>query len=227
MRNKIIVFDIDDTLYNEIDYVKSGFKEVEKFIEEKYKIKNTFEDLITLFKESPKNVFNRFFELHDISYTNEEILNIIDIYHKHSPIINLSENVIDTLKELKNNYILAVVSDGNYKVQEKKCRALNLGSYFEKIILTDKLGKEYWKPSKLPFEILSKDFNIDLEKMFYVGDNPNKDFYISQYGIKTIRYYNKNGIYYNDDYKDGIKENYKINNIRELIALLAKIEKLS
>ena len=45
MKNKLIVFDIDDTLYNEIDYVESGYKVVSKYIEKKYNKKNIYNKL--------------------------------------------------------------------------------------------------------------------------------------------------------------------------------------
>ena len=38
MKIKVIVFDLDDTLYDEIEYVKSCFKEVSNYFSYKFKI---------------------------------------------------------------------------------------------------------------------------------------------------------------------------------------------
>ena len=223
MKNQLIVFDIDDTLYNEVDYVKSGYREIANYIEKKHHLTYIYDELLELFKQSSKNVFNRLFELLNIPYTSEDVMHLVNIYHDHIPNIQLSEEVKDTLLKLKEDYLLAIVSDGNYHVQKLKCEALKLKQYFSKIILTDELGKEYWKPSRLAFDILAREYQIPMENLFYVGDNPNKDFYISQYGIKTIRYYNKEGIYFYDDYKENIKEDYRIDSINELIRLFHQI----
>jgi putative hydrolase of the HAD superfamily len=37
----IIVFDLDDTLYEEITYVRSGFKAVANYLSKNYKIETT------------------------------------------------------------------------------------------------------------------------------------------------------------------------------------------
>ena len=67
---KAVVFDLDDTLISEKEYIKSGFKEISKIIEEKYKldIDNIYKELIELSSNSTKNVFNRFLDNHKIQY---------------------------------------------------------------------------------------------------------------------------------------------------------------
>ena len=220
MKSKLIIFDIDDTLYNEIDYVKSGYKFVSKYIEEKYNKKNIYNLLLELFKESPRNVFNRLFEKLNIDYKNDDIMYLVNLYRNHMPNIRMSIETINVLEKLRKKYNLAVVSDGNYNTQKMKCEALGLSDYFDKIILTDKYGKEYWKPNKKAFELLKDEFDIDYEEMLYIGDNPNKDFYLSVYGIKTVRLYNKKGIYYYDGYKDSIKEICSINVLNDILDVL-------
>ena len=225
MKNKLIVFDIDDTLYNEIDYVKSGYKKVSEYIENKYNQKNIYDELINLFNKSSKLVFNRLLDKLSINYTDCDIKYLVDLYQNHKPNIVLSQEVINTLNELKKEYKLAIVSDGNYNTQYLKCQALKLDKYFDEIILTSKYGKDYYKPSRKSFDLLSSKYGIDLSEMYYVADNPNKDFYISKYGIKTVRYYNKLGIYYNDEYLDNIQEDYSINYIGQIKEILQSVKK--
>jgi len=58
---KALLFDLDDTLYNEKIFIKSGFKEVAKFINNKFNIgkKNIFKILIDVFDEGIReNIFN-------------------------------------------------------------------------------------------------------------------------------------------------------------------------
>ena len=44
MKIKVIVFDLDDTLYDEIEYVKSCFKEVSNYFSYKFKIDKSLSD---------------------------------------------------------------------------------------------------------------------------------------------------------------------------------------
>ena len=220
MKTKLIIFDIDDTLYNEIDYVKSGYKVVSKYIEEKYNKINIYNQLLRIFNVSSKNVFNRLLDELNVDYSNDDVLFLVELYRNHKPDIKLSNDTIDTLTELRKKYKLAVVSDGNYNTQKLKSEALELEKYFDEIILTDEYGKDYWKPSIKAFELLATNFDVKLEEMLYIGDNPNKDFYISKYRIKTVRLYNKKGIYYHDNYKDNIIEKFRINRIEEIRTIL-------
>lgn len=214
---KAIVFDLDDTLYDEIDYVKSGYYEVSKFIEKKYNIKNTNEIMWELFEESNKNIFNRLFEKLNIDYSIDDVNILIRIYKEHIPNIKLKDGAIQVLQFLKSKNIkTGIISDGTYITQENKIKSLNLEKYVDYIILTDSLGKKYWKPNRKSYDIMAKKFNIKLNEMIYVGDNPNKDFYCGKYGIITVRIYNKKGIYKKSLYLKDIKENITISNLYEL-----------
>lgn len=220
MKNKLIVFDIDDTLYDEIDYVKSGYRAVADYVEKKYGVQDIYDRLMTLFAKSPKNVFNRLLDELSNRYDDSEVIDLVNTYRRHKPDIKLSHEISDTLNILKNKYYLAVVSDGNYETQKLKCESLGLDEFFNAIVLTDRYGKDYWKPSRKPFDILSNKFGIKLNDMYYVGDNPAKDFYLSIYGINTVRFYNPNGVHFAEKYKDNIVEKYRIDKISGIIELL-------
>ena len=217
---KAIIFDLDDTLYNEVDFVKSGYKVISKKISKDYNIKESliYEKLITLFNKSSKNVFNRLLDDLSIKYDTNYINELITLYREHYPNIKLTNEVIEILTNLKSKgYVLGIISDGNYITQKNKCDALKLNKYFDEIILTDKYGKEYWKPNPYTFKLFIKKFKLYEENIIYIGDNPKKDFYIKQYlNIKTTRLYNPKGVYYKEEYLEGIKEDYKITKISEI-----------
>lgn len=83
------------------------------------------------------------------------------------------------------------------------------------------MGREYWKPHPKAFEILKEKFDVEFNEMAYVGDNPEKDFYISKIiPVKTVRIYREDGVYKNNYYLNNIKENYSIQNLHELIMKL-------
>lgn len=225
---KLVIFDIDDTLYLEKKFVKSGFFECSLLISDRYKMckEYVYNKLIKLFEISSKNIFDRFFLEEGISIGIEEINELIDRYRFHMPNIKSSDknvNLLDFFKEKK--YKLAIVSDGNYLTQSNKVKALGLEKYFDKIILTDELGKEYWKPSIFPFQILREELNIDYSEMVYIGDNPKKDFYISHLlKIITIRYVNPDQIYFKESYLENIKENYRVSNLEDIIKVIEEVK---
>ncbi len=113
----------------------------------------------------------------------------------------------------KSNINIGIITDGYAASQRKKLRAIKAENYFDNIIVTDELGREYWKPNPKAFELMKEKMNIDYREMVYIGDNPQKDFYISHiFPINTVRIL-RNGVYSGEDYYKEIKEDIRINNL--------------
>ncbi|MGU9332072.1 HAD family hydrolase [Clostridium perfringens] len=222
---KAIVFDLDDTLISERDYIKSGFKVVSNYIEGKYSIdqKKVFNKMEELFKKSTKNVFNRTLEHFKIKYEKEDILKLISIYRNHVPDIKFFDDVIPTLEELrKRGYKLGIITDGYKETQNRKLNALKCREFFDEIIITDELGREYWKPHEKSYKLISEKLDIKPEEYIYVGDNSIKDFVnAKKIGVKTILIKRDLGIYSNNITNKDYMADYEIS---ELKSLLNKIE---
>lgn len=217
---KAIVFDLDDTLFPEYDYVCSGFRCVAEYIQTKYAIKDDiYSIMLDLFSKDKNKVYNRVLEYYGIAYNTQEIQELIEVYRTHKPSnLHFFDGVESTLKELrKQGYKLGVITDGREYTQQSKIDALGLKDLVDEIIITDSLGGEqYRKPNPLAFEIMADKLNVKYEEMAYVGDNPQKDFAISAiYPIYTIQVLSK-GIYKDSDYLKGIKPNGIIKNIKDL-----------
>ena len=217
---KAVIFDLDDTLISENEYIKSGFNVVAKYIHQQYgkEQKDIYKELIQLYKNDSKNVFNRWFDKNKIKYKDVEIKEIINIYRCHKPNIKFYNDVIPTIKELKKRKIkIGIITDGYIQTQKAKLEAINAKDLFDEIIITDELGKEFWKPHPKAFELIKKKMGVGFEEMIYIGDNPEKDFYIgSIYPINCIRICRNDSIYKNNNYKNGTKEKYKIENLEEI-----------
>lgn len=221
---KAIVFDLDDTLISEIDYIKSGFKYVSKIISDRYKLDNNevYEVMRELFKESSKNVFNRVLDNFNIKYKKEEVLYLVKEYREHKPNIEFYKDVIPTINKLRNNgYKLGIITDGYKETQNKKIDVLNCKTLFDEIIITDELGKEYWKPHERSYKLMSKKLNVDLSEMVYIGDNEAKDFVTANLlGVKTIRIERINGIYKENLLSNRYKAKYKLDCLEDLLYFL-------
>ncbi len=217
---RAVIFDLDDTLISENKYIESGYQHIANLLSNRYN-KDTmelYEMLMKLFKSSSKNVFNRLLDNLEIDYTKENIMALVNEYRNHTPDINYFDDVLPCLEHLKSKGIkIGVITDGYANAQRKKIEALKAENHFDKIIITDELGRDYWKPHPKPFEMMKEALNIDFNEIIYIGDNPMKDFYISNlYPIKTIRLLRENGVYTSAEYYKNIKEDFKVNSLSEL-----------
>lgn len=206
---KAVIFDLDDTLFPELDYVKSGFYAISEY----YNNKNLFNKLNDLFKIDKRNVYQR------AGFTEEECNKCIDIYRLHFPDISLNSEVLELLSELKNRgYYLGIITDGRPIGQRNKIKALGLDKIMDKIIVTDELGgDEFRKPHPKAFELMKEAFQVEFDEMMYVGDNPKKDFFIgSIYPIHTVRLLHP-GIYDSVEYYNNIKEKKCIHRLCEIL----------
>lgn len=190
---KAVVFDLDDTLYNEIDYVKSGFNAVAKALPE---IKNASERLFELFlrKEKPIDTL-----LEENGIFSENVKDkCVNAYRMHMPKISLSREVETLLIKLKKrNLKMGVITDGRPEGQRAKIKALKLEKFVDDIIVTDELGgTEFRKPNPEAFRIMCQRLSVEYFEMCYVGDNILKDFIAPcKLKMKSIYYKNPNGLY--------------------------------
>lgn len=213
---KAVVFDLDDTLYPEKEYVKSGFKKVAEILDEN--IAETEEQLWHAF-ENGENAIDSVLKTKGIC--SDEIKNkCLCEYRYHTPSIHFYEGVEETLKALKEKGIkIGVITDGRPEGQRAKIKALGLEKMVDEIIITDELGGvRFRKPDDISFRIMQKRMNVNFTEMVYVGDNLNKDFIAPlQLGMQACYYENKDGLYYNKQLiRDNIK---KISEISEVLGL--------
>ncbi|MFL2077346.1 HAD family hydrolase [Marinilactibacillus psychrotolerans] len=217
---KAVIFDLDDTLISEKEYIKSGYRHVAGIIEDRFAMdkKQVFNELMSLFKVSPLNVFNRLYDKYQIEYSKEMILDLVKEYRGHLPDIQFYNDVIPCLSELKKSGVkVGIITDGYAIAQRQKLKAIQADEYFDEIIVTDELGREYWKPHPKAFELMKEKFRVNFEEMIYVGDNPEKDFYISKiYPIKTVRII-RGGVHREKSYLEGIKASTTVNNLKNFI----------
>ena len=122
----IIVFDLDEVLYDEKTYVISGFRTVSEFLEKDEAIpkKIIFEYLKRRLKNCRERILNDLLDNFRI-YSQKNLKKCISVYRTHTPKIKLYSDAKDCLKRLKN-YPLYIVTDGNKIVQKNKIKALNL-----------------------------------------------------------------------------------------------------
>jgi len=206
---KGVIFDLDDTLYSEKEYVKSGYKAVSDYLGGGYE-----EKLWSHFVEGKPPID----ELLKALGREGEKAKVLSIYRSHKPDIHLYPGVTEMIEELKARGIkVGLITDGRPEGQRKKLEALGLD--VDDVIVTDELGGiQFRKPCDIAFRILMTRWRLNPADIVYVGDNPVKDFQAPlQLGMRSIWFRNADGIY-QDTNKDS---EWTVRNISELkVALL-------
>lgn len=185
----IVVFDMDDTLYDEITYVESGFRTVCDFLHQTFKApkQKCFELMMKELKKNGRGkIFNVALEKYGI-LNKTNIRKCVSIYRTHTPDIELNKEAIDCFKRF-HDYPKYVVTDGNKIAQGRKVDALGLKQMMKKVFITHQYGLSSSKPSPYCFFKIMEMENSNPQNIVYIGDNPNKDFVgIKPLGFKTIR----------------------------------------
>jgi putative hydrolase of the HAD superfamily len=186
----IIVFDLDDTLYQEISYVQSGLKAVANEIAKKYNLDSNViykEALDILEKSGRGGVFDSLLNNYGY-YTKREVQRLVSIYRLHYPKISIGSMEMKALKLCGKESNLYLVTDGNKYVQAKKIESLGIESIFKHIFITHRFGLDAAKPSLKCFEMIRKLENVSWGELIYIGDDPNKDFInLKKAGAITVR----------------------------------------
>lgn len=214
---KAVIFDLDDTLFSELQYVKSGFRAVaEKLSDSPRTCESYTDEMNALFKENALNVFDRFCLIHRDK--NFSVSQAIADYRNHFPDIRPFDDVIPCLKSLhKNGLKLGLITDGRESTQKLKIEALQIRDYLDEIIITDALGGAVFrKPNPVSYEIICKRFEITFSQALYVGDNPAKDFLIGSRGLRTVRIIRNESLYAQNEYAQNAKETFTVESLKEI-----------
>ena len=211
----VVLFDLDDTLYDETDYVKSGFAEAARLAAGELSGR-TEEELFGFLWEAYQSGRAPVDELADLLYKErrdgplpEEIKRILlSAYRDHAPEIRLKDGAEAVLSALSERGIrIGIVTDGRPGGQRAKLKALGLSDdpRIAEVISTDELaggsgrGRIFRKPNPLAFEIMRARFGTAFCRMAYVGDNAGKDFIApARLGMKCILLRNPRGLYQRD-----------------------------
>jgi putative hydrolase of the HAD superfamily len=210
----ILIFDLDDTLYDERTYVNSGLKAVAKYGQEKfgwdaaasYKyMKEVLE------KDGRGQVFDSWLAANG-KISRSLVMKCVKVYRHHNPELHISPQIQNLLVKLFPKYQLYLVTDGHKVVQQKKVEALNISKFFRKVMITHRYGIRNSKPSIYCFYRIREMEQCEWNEMVYIGDNPAKDFVnLNPLGITTVRV--KTGMYRNVIAEPGYDAQISIENI--------------
>ena len=191
MTLKAVVFDLDDTLYDSKKYFSSAFKQIARFLANRFSPpeEQVLETLWSVFLSKgslyPK-LFNDVLAFYNLD--NPDCLKtLVDMFH-NAPVdsLTLYEDVKNVLPWLALRYRLGLITNGYPEMQRRKVMALGLDRLFQVQIYTAEFGKP--KPDKFGYQHAVTIVNVKPEECVYVGDNPFVDFTgAKEVGMYTVR----------------------------------------
>lgn len=164
-----VIFDLDDTLYKERDFVISGFRVVAELVAGQ-EANALHERMVQLFDQRAGDVLEIVRQEFAIETDKSQLIQTI---REHQPSIRLSNELKQLLTSLtEKGHPLGLITDGRSVTQRNKIRALSLQSWINEIAISEEVGAE--KP--LPKSFLRMQETFSGHPLAYVGDNLRKDF---------------------------------------------------
>lgn len=224
---KVIVFDMDDTLYRELDFVHGAFKHVTNYLCGKYEAlekQAVYKQMLSILcAEGRGAIFDQIIVKYHLK---ESIPVLVHKYRAAEPPITLYEDAEDVLRWLKaNNYKIGLITDGYSQVQHNKIKLLQLDKWMDEMIVTYDWGLDYSKPHERAYLHMLEQFQCLPEEMIYIGDNPHKDFVgAKKLGIHTVRIIREYGDHMQTCLDEGYEACDKIYSLEELKRIIKEID---
>jgi putative hydrolase of the HAD superfamily len=192
-----VIFDLDDTLYLERDFVRSGFHAVDRWCTSTLRLSGVRELAQEYFEAGRRgDIFDAVLEKLKAPHADDTIKDLVRVYREHAPSIVLATDAARCLSTLKGQVHLGLLTDGNSVTQWGKINALGIRDAFEEIVVTGDWGTEFFKPHLRGFQHLERRFGSPSARFIYVADNPSKDFTgPRELGWRTVRVKRPAGLY--------------------------------
>lgn len=166
--NLVLIFDLDDTLYKEVDYVYSAFSEI---VKEHGQEDEAFVMKLIKVLRIGGNVYLKLAEKFGADCISLEMF--LTKYRSHFPKIALDESArlfLDKIEQLK--LLTGLITDGRSVTQRNKLSALGLSGFFNHIVISQEFGSS--KPDIRNYLAIQDRFPEG--RFIYIADNPKKDF---------------------------------------------------
>jgi putative hydrolase of the HAD superfamily len=224
--SQVVVFDIDDTLYLERDYVRSGFRAVGAWARRSLGVPDLADRAWAAFESGVRaTIFNEALAGVDVEATPELIGRLVACYREHQPDILLLADARASLDAAVLTGPVAVITDGPLASQSAKARSLGLATWSQTMIFTESLGPGFGKPHHRAFELVEERLGVPGDRCAYVADNPAKDFAAPRArGWATIRVRRPRGLHYGVDGGDDI--DHELADMTDLLTLIGRREAL-
>ncbi len=212
---KGLIFDLDNTLYDEDLY----FLEIFKVFSEKYNL--DFEKIRSAFTHEfrlkSKDIFTdilKSINFYDSKF-QAELFYLYNTINIHLPLYDDAKEILKFARKKKLK--IAIITNGVLTAQKNKIRCLGIDKFVDSIVYAREYGKDFEKPHEKPYKKCLYDLGLDSQSVLFIGDDPLTDIFgASTCGMRTVfirRGYLKN---------EAHSANYEIDNLLELTAIVER-----
>ncbi len=184
---KAIIFDLDETLVDRTSSIIS-------FLEDQF---DRFDSNLSCSKDEFVRTVNKSqghgYVPWDVAYSNSirelgipESLGLYDDFReKFGSDYQLFPKAAETLEILASSFILALITNGNTQVQNKKIDSCGIRKWFSSIKISE--DEKIKKPNKEIYLRCLADLELKPEECIFVGDHPVCDVFVpKELGMKGI-----------------------------------------
>lgn len=165
----VVAFDLDDTLYEEIEYVRSALMHVEKELTSRFGVELE-KSLFSGFEAGDPDPVGTACRTLGLAPSVKQTL--VESLRAHPPAIAPAAGAVALLEVLEKRAIpRALITDGRSMTQRLKLASLGIERHFSCIVISEELGS--CKPDVRNFRKVTETLKAD--RYFYIGDNPMKD----------------------------------------------------
>ena len=214
----VLVFDLDDTLFPEVEFVESGFRAADAWLEIRHSKSGLFDAAWRLFQRGARGrIFDLALGEMGVANTEGMIAALVSVYRAHVPVIALYPDARWAIDHYQGQKKMGMITDGYLVAQRNKVEALGIKTAFDAIVYSDQFGRENWKPSEFPYRKIMELIRCGGPECVYIADNPAKDFIAPKtLGWSTIQICRPDGQHAKNAPKGGCEADYKIADLREL-----------
>jgi putative hydrolase of the HAD superfamily len=201
-----VVVDVDDTLYLERDYVRSGFRAVGDWCRTELGVDGVGERAWELFTTGRRGTtLNDAMADRGIRVDGHLRDAVVGAYRRHTPDITLAPDARHFLRHVSALGRLGVITDGPAESQRAKCQALGLLDIAYPLVVTEEMGTS--KPDPAVYQHVADTWGLPPHELVYVADNPVKDFLAPlALGWRTVRVRRRGSLHHDVPTPSGVVE---------------------
>lgn len=176
-----VLLDLDDTLFLEEDFVRSGLQAIARSVAIRLGATEAsiFDGLWYDFRRLGRTgMFDRLLAGHAVE--GIAVSDLVAIYRQHTPTIALSDATAATLVRLRQRAPLAIVTDGLVETQQRKVAALGVEALVDAVVYTWALDAP--KPDPRGFLEACHQLGVAPAEAVIVGDDPFHDIEAARRG---------------------------------------------
>ncbi len=172
LKYKFVVFDLDNTLYNERDYLFGAYEKISEFCGATFGIDNNhiYNYLVQEFDANGRqNLFNKLIDFYKLPVDQKELLLILRTYSPMHKYELYPQSVIYLDFLIERQIPVAILTNGNELQQQNKIININWGHRLNyiKVYFAAKYAP---KPAPDGLYKILTDFKLDKSEMLFVGD---------------------------------------------------------